>query len=496
MLNSQDPTLLDKILNTDKEHFRANINSVFKNIESHITDGNVVYRLPFKRASIQTLLSNNTSFCVTDETIEENYSSSIQDDYGCTAIPNLAGTNLLSSVTDKFINIQAEAPFTDCIKTIKNFYDHAGPHFYGALLRDVDNPDVIINPLHVLTALSVVESEEYLHKRRFNILVYTYSNRSDADYHFGTYMADKNLIEANLNALMHTYTSKYTARTIVVNTNVRPNGQDIRIRYKETGHVDDKPGYIHHIVAHQLLTSGIIAPYYGASLIEWSSDRRSCTGIHLTPMRSCNVNGHHFVAAEHQSQNHSVCTGNISNTSAKGLQTLTHAYLGSPHQSSMVGPGALAYADAMIEKSMLLYTQAGLLEQPQTKEPEFSEAELNCETLADFVALNKTDVRTIPLAELNKKWKQIKEYKASLQASEPAEPVILTQQNLELVEGSTVHFSYGTNKKPDEWPSNNLGTILSVQNDYFVFDNGNTKRKVKIHNIAQMIVIDKGQNNG
>jgi hypothetical protein len=216
-------------------------------------------------------------------------------------------------------------------------------------------------------------------------------------------------------------------------------------------------------------------------------------------MRSCNVNGYPFVAAENQSHSNEVCTGNIAKTSVKGLQTLTHAYLGSPHQSSIVGPGSLAYADAMIEKSILLYTQAGLLEQPQTpetKEPEFSEAELNCKTLADFVALNKTHVRTIPLAELNKKWKQIKKYKASLQASEPAKPTILTQQNLELVEGSTVHFSYGASKKPDEWPRNNLGTILSVHNEYFIFDNGNTKRKVKTHNIAQMIVIDKGQNNG
>jgi hypothetical protein len=389
MFHHNQHSFLDNVLTAEKEQFQQSVVETFVTTQNtdHFFEGNVLYKIPFKRSSVTTLLSDYNTICF--EPKEKTNNRSAQE--------------LLRRVSKEFLNIQAEAPFQECMQIIHPYQINAGKHFYGALLRSTTNPDIIINPFHILTAVSVLSSEYVNHK--FNILLYFYTDRNEADNRFNTHKTQADKIDNNLNALMQSFTSKLDTELKVDVVHQAKDGDNIHVVHKERKYKDEGTEKTHFIVAHQLLTRGIIAPYYGTSLIQWDNFRTSCVGTSLSPFNSVNISGYVYIFTTNDENNSmaSVCTGHATSTTLHGLRTLTHANLGSPYQEYAVRPGALAYADAMVKKATLLYINAGVITPYVKTDPmkDFTEKELACSTLLEFVKLRKKDdKKQIPLVEL------------------------------------------------------------------------------------------------
>ena len=67
-------------------------------------------------------------------------------------------------------------------------------------------------------------------------------------------------------------------------------------------------------------------------------------------------------------QFNSVCTGNLSNRTLTGLRSLTHSNASSPYNTVIITDGALAYADACVEKSFAIYKLVGIIPTEEVKE--------------------------------------------------------------------------------------------------------------------------------
>ncbi len=59
----------------------------------------------------------------------------------------------------------------------------------------------------------------------------------------------------------------------------------------------------------------------------------------------------------------SVCTGNLSNRTFKGLRTLIHSNTLSPYNTNILRPGAISYADKCVEKSIQILKLANLIKE-------------------------------------------------------------------------------------------------------------------------------------
>jgi len=406
-------SFLDSVLKAEREQFQQSVTETFVTTQNtdHFFEGNVLYKIPFKRSSVTTLLSDFNTICVEPTNQMGNQS----------AYP------LLKEVSNQFLNIQAKAPFQECMQIIHPYQVNAGKHFYGALLRSTSNPDIIINPFHILTAVSVLSSEYVNHE--FNILLYFYGDRDYADTTYQTNIAQADKIDNNLNALMHSFTSKLSTDLKVDTIHHNEEHDEVCVIHKERKYEDEDPDYTHFIVAHQLLTRGIIAPYYGSSLIQWNNNRTTCVGISLSPFDSVNISGRDSISTNNDSNNSAsaVCTGNLTSTTLHGLRSLTHANLSSPYQEYTLKPGLLAYADAMVEKATALYINAGIITPHIKTDPmkDFTEEELACTTLLEFVKLRKKDdKKQIPLSDLKAQYTAMLSLKST-----PEAPTIEEQES-------------------------------------------------------------------
>jgi hypothetical protein len=119
---------------------------------------------------------------------------------------------------------------------------------------------------------------------------------------------------------------------------------------------DEDPNFLYYLVPNQLLTKGIVAPYYGTSLVRQKLATSDVTGLHLTPMLSANIS-YSYELRDWTS----VCTGSVPKATVAGLKTLNHSNLSSPYNRDILFPGALVYADKCIEKSIEIYKLSGLL---------------------------------------------------------------------------------------------------------------------------------------
>lgn len=412
------PTLLDSVIDYDKTTFISTHGDGLSasTSPSIIDKGNILFKIPANRTSLATLTKGDINHC-----LSEDYADKI----GTNEVSRYSSSSLLQEVTSQFINIEANAPFIECINTIYKYQQLAGDHFYGALLRGTDDPDIIVNPFHILTALSIMENDEYLHNINFNILIYTYKDRALIDDHYETRFSDKNSVDSNINALMQIYTSKLTTFTRVKESlPVSGASSDpihecrVDIKYTELIHKDEDPSHIYHIVAHQLKTNGIIAPYYGTSLVRWDRSRINCYGIHLSPMHSCNISANTYTYLNDPSSNvefDSVCTGDLSNCTYEGLRTLTHSNLSSAFGKDNLTPGFLGYVDAMIEKSVNMYKSAGIIKElvPLIVPQKYSKEQMEAKTIQEYVTVtegDRTGPRKYPLTELRNQFNEIQEY--------------------------------------------------------------------------------------
>ena len=416
-----EKSLLDMVVDNELIAFKNQALSeatvdVFTN---KIDDGNVLFKIPANRTALEILTDGMTSHCLDFSKLNTKDSSHIE---------NYHTWSFIQDVTKNFININANANFVDCINIAHTYQQLAKENLYGILFRAVDNPDIIINPFHILTALSIMENDEYLNIIKFNILVYTYPDRSHIDSVYNTHYADTDKINNNIDSLMQLYTTKLSTNLKLESfEEVAPDNPleyGINMEVSQGIRNDEDPDKVYYISTQQLVTKGIIAPYYGASLITWDrKHNRDCTGMSLSPMNSANLSHNtyvHFTDINENKRSYSVCTGDLSNYSYEGLCTLTHSNLSSPYRENNLVPGFVAYIDAMIDRSTDLYIRAGIIipiaDRPVPSITErFTPEQIAATTLREFLTLRSTDVGQVSLARAVKEFNEIKAYKESLE---------------------------------------------------------------------------------
>ena len=365
-------------------------------------NGTVVAKVPTNRKAITDLLQGARHIHKTDIPSDELScleSSFIRykDDRNYGDYSRLAYNNIFRNVTDRIIKIDQEMSFNDALNMAIKFRNKLGSKFYGTLFRVSNGPNtnesnILINPFHILTTLALIS--EYGQKRsgcmdvknmKFKPIIYLIDKEEDQDILYHSIYADMDKINKNIDCLMHVFNSKTVSKTKIISSNVenltdedlnaiKKGTKDIEIQYIQTIDANEDNGenenetYNHYVNAHQAMADGIVAPFYGASLIRIKKNLSESKGTRLTPMPTANISG----STNQFSGNpvfDNVCTGSTyANTSMDGLRNQTYVNYGSPYGSSKTYmPGVLMYIRRMIERSLDIYRRVGLFE---IEEPE------------------------------------------------------------------------------------------------------------------------------
>lgn len=335
MLFNQD-TIIQRVNTAELRDFARGIQVDVDKAESPIVDGNPLFPIPSNSGAFTSLLTTTYKVCKQEQGM-------------------MRSRTYFEDVTHSIIKVDGKHSFNDAINTIAETRTLLGDKFAGALL--VFNKE-IINPLHPVTALSIVDDQERM-QRQYKLLVYTYNNRERLDEYYYSKEADKEAIEANLRDITLTCASRIKSREIrVIDRQV--SGENGEITYQVAKNPGEDPNKDYLLVAHQIITKGIVAPYYGTSAIVQSVGRTR--GIPLTPMLSANIS-YSNRRESHIPQEQSICTGSEDPNTLHGLRTLTHANLSSPLNDCTFLSGALVYADACIDKSIEFYTLAKIIKE-------------------------------------------------------------------------------------------------------------------------------------
>lgn len=270
---------------------------------------------------------------------------------------------LFSSVTDKILTLEGKYTIAEALVIINTYANKAGNNFYGAILR---RGDQLINPLHPLTALQILDNYDQVKSNKYSVVMYFYTNRQALDAEYASSSADIELVDKVIDNLLRS-NSKAAIESNQVNmqTNVvpYPSMDSIEIEYYTTMNIN-KPiqvGSESFVVAHQFLTKGVVAPYYASSVLDLLKGQ-SARGMHITPLFSCNISYDKSSDTPDRTLSWtSVCTGSHPNSVRENLRVLTHANLGSPFNTSIVRPGALIFIDRCIDRVRELYTKVNLL---------------------------------------------------------------------------------------------------------------------------------------
>lgn len=279
--------------------------------------------------------------------------------------------DLFNNVTYQLLQVSGTYNIADSLKIISNFIEKAGNNFYGALLKC---GDTLINPLHPLVAPLLLANFEDYNSTNWNIILYFYNNRKDMDAQFKSRNANKENIKTQIDCLYNsvTHVSEKTVHANTISRVIHQKDDSCIIGVEERLTVaqylskiqNNIEGNTPMLVAHQMMTDGITAPYYGTTLLNYAPGNRSLGG-HVSPFRSCNISyegdsDRAFKTSELRYLK--VCTGHKQSGTIDGLQTLTHANLGSPYTRYTIAEGALIYADECINKAMQIFKLAGILE--------------------------------------------------------------------------------------------------------------------------------------
>lgn len=352
--------------------------------------GNVVVKVPLNRKAITDLLAGARNIHK-DLSQEDLYN--IKRTFGVFSNDGLYGRlaykNLFKDTTRRIIQVAEKMSFEDALNMTIKFRNKLGSKFYGVLFKVDGMSDTLINPFHILTALSSVS--EYgqgkagvmdVKNHKFFPIIYILDKEEELDILYHSIYADLEKIDTNINCLMHVFGSKTQTKTKITGTNIEnlddeklnkiKNGSmNIEIKYIQT--IDDSASEEetersnNYVIAHQLMAEGVVCPYYGASLAKINDSLTDCKGTRLTPMPTVNIAGavNNFDSVVFDN----VCTGaSHRNTTLDGLRTQTHVNYSSPYGSSKtLMPGSLVYARRMIEKSLQVYRTVGLFnfEEPE-----------------------------------------------------------------------------------------------------------------------------------
>jgi len=269
---------------------------------------------------------------------------------------------LSTRLTSTIINITKAGNYKACINTLHKIQNSIGNKFYGALFI---HKKTILNPLHPITAMLMADEKKYkaLHDLEYRIAIYAYKDEEEyQELHtlYNSSTADADHIEKNLNALIQV--TAHQVKTTIKLADVdhsTSNSEVANLSYQISKEQGEAPDYEFYLSAHQMLTAGVVLPWYGSSFIKLNG---STSGFHISPMWSCNISGGRDIDGGADIPWASVCTGSIPNSTLKGLRTLNHANLLSPFNKHILAPGGLVYAQMAVNKSFQIYRSAGFIE--------------------------------------------------------------------------------------------------------------------------------------
>ena len=353
MFTSETEPLSNHVFRRELEEFKKHIHSLYKDnqtktegtklpVEDHHMNGNIIYEVNQSMESFTSLFNNYSSLSSVDTYLDSN--------------------DLVDLVNKKPVQIAVNGDFKACLDYISKFRRKAGLSMYGALLRSVADSNVILNPFHPLTAITIA-SDPLLKASNYNVILYFYENRKVANSDYMSSKANINAMQENINNLIRTYnhTLDQNVDAVIQScklANATPYCDSYRLNLQKYDYFYNSAQEVnatYFLVTHQVLTRGIITPYYGSSFIKYTQGRGG-VGKHLTPFNSVNISGNGFSNGWT-----SVCTGNQPHNK-KGFTSLTHANLLSPYNTMSLLAGSLAYADLCINKSYEIYHSLGVID--------------------------------------------------------------------------------------------------------------------------------------
>ena len=354
MFTPNKTTLLDNMFKTET----ANYLSQFP-LDQEITitssaacseyteDGHVIYPVDIKLQSIVDLL-HFRSFCTKNDHPKLHHYE-----------------KLFNSVTSTILTMDGTYAYKEAINKILPFINKAGSNFYGAILR---KDSIIINPFSVAAIIPHLNAN---HQDKFKIILYFYKDRKELDKYYETAESDSDLVNTMIENILKPIGTPVSHSSKVTALETLPEG-NFRITQSTKVHIDDNFSANtaikseNYIVAHQAVTRGVLAPFYGASILS-KEPTSSSSGAHITPMLCANISS----PSNHEgkltpTKNSpisfgSVCTGSQPNSTLKGLTALTQCNMLSPYHRNTIVAGALAYVDASINKCLEIYKKVGYI---------------------------------------------------------------------------------------------------------------------------------------
>lgn len=344
-IKSHRKTILDAMFEQEikefADTFKANSDMSHTVQDDTNMKGDVIYPIDLQLQSVVNLLSN-TSYCQTTfPIVTHNYEP------------------LFNAVTGKILTIEGEHTFVEALKAVLPFIEKAGPNFYGALFR---NGNTIINPFNIAAVISHINS--YAEKSpKFKIMLYFYPNRAELDLTYNSEKAEREMMTTNIDNLLKSRASKVDITSRIIDVEISETGNITVLtgtKSKTVSRSSYNANKENYIVAHQGITRGVIAPYYGYSALT-KEKTGSATGFHLSPFLCANISYSAPRAVTDRINYTSVCTGSQPRNTLKGLTALTQCNMLSPYNRSIILDGALVFADISINKALDIYYKAGLI---------------------------------------------------------------------------------------------------------------------------------------
>lgn len=387
MFKTNQKTFLQQVLISELSSFHDG--NIVTNIKTDSSDdfknGNILFKIPINKKFMDDMLTTYRNPVLNSMVCESNFDNfhDARDSEG-----------LFDNVTDQIINIPAQKSYSECLDIVMDYKNALEDNFYGAVFK---SKGLLLNPFHILTALSVLNDKSYQDKL-YDIIIYSYKDREQLNEYTRNEASDHVLANKNIDALMNAYISRIPTETRIIkddNYYIDTNSETVTVSVQTKKFPDEDQDCSHYLSGHQLLTKGIFAPFYGVSLIKMNG---STQGLRLTPFGSCNISSDHGRQIPNPTPVYgSVCTGSQPRTTLKGLRTLSHANLGSPYGGGFIQIGALTYADIMIERCISIYESAELMTIGKNirlefstiveDQPLYSDEELACTTLMEYFKL-------------------------------------------------------------------------------------------------------------
>jgi len=345
MLFNTNRTFFQHIAHNEAAEFVQKSNISELALDNSFSSEGIIYSVKSNSNALKNLLTNDWN--ISTDPSQNKYTSYLKD------------------VSMSIIKPDGIYTIQEALSEIIDIHSKLGTMLAGVLLvRD----KMILNPLHPVTALELLDQNLNANIfKKFKMVIYTYKNRSELDSIYLSSIAHSEKIKTNINAIISLTTSKVADRKII-SDDIDATNTRILQTYRISREKDEDSEYDYYVIPNQILTKGIVVPYYGTSVVKTNGS--ASHGVNISPFLSANI-VHTWRNNEDSTPLafNSVCTGSLSNKTISGMRTLNHSNLSSPYNESCILNGALPYADACIEAAVNLYAISGVLNETQEDSP-------------------------------------------------------------------------------------------------------------------------------